>query len=67
MADSNENAPIEELKICQLKAKGLMEEIDRRSTDPSFFCGKCRAKADLAEHLHNPLAIKKPRSDSFWG
>ena len=32
MADSNENAPVEELKMCQLKAKGLMEEIDRHAS-----------------------------------
>ena len=67
MADSNDNAPIEELKICQLRAKGLMEEIDRRSTNPTVVCGKCGAKANQADQLHNPLPLKKARSDSFWG
>lgn len=67
MSDVNENSPIEELKMCQLKAKGLMEEIDRRSYKPTVVCGKCGAKANQPEHLHNPLPLKKPLKDSFWG
>lgn len=67
MADSSENAPIEQLKICQLKAKGLMEEIDRRSTAPTVVCNKCGAKANRAEDLHNPLPLKKAHVDNFWG
>lgn len=55
------------LKICQLKAQGLMEEIDRRTTKPTVVCNKCGARADLPEHVHNPLPLKKSRSDSFWG
>jgi len=57
---------IDDLKICQLKAQGLMEEIDRRSTEPTVICGKCRAKANLPEHLHNPLPLKKSNLDNFW-
>ena len=34
------------LKMCELKAKGLMEEIDKRSTEPTVVCGKCGAKAN---------------------
>jgi len=58
---------IEELKMCELKAKGLMEEIDRRSTNPTVVCGKCRAKANLPEQVHNPLPLKKSSLDGFWG
>lgn len=57
---------IDELKICQLKAQGLMEEIDRRSTAPTVVCGKCRAKANLPEQVHNPLPLTKKKLDNFW-
>ncbi len=67
MADANENAPLAELKMCQLKAKGLMEEIDRRSTKPTVVCNKCGAKANEANQVHNPLPLKQKTSDSFWG
>jgi hypothetical protein len=66
MADSNENTPIDQLKICQLRAQGLLEEIDRRSTDPTVVCGKCGAKANHAEQVHNPRPLKKTQGDSFW-
>ena len=58
---------IEGLKICQLKAKGLLEEIDRRSSKPTVICNKCGAKANLPEQLHNPRPLKKNNLDSFWG
>jgi hypothetical protein len=58
---------IDELKMCELKAKGLMEEIDRRSSAPTVICGKCRAKANRPEQLHNPLPLKKSNLDNFWG
>ena len=67
MADSSENAPLEQLKMCQLKAKGLMEEIDRRSTAPTVVCNKCGVKADRADQVHNPLPLKKSKGDNFWG
>lgn len=67
MADSSENVPIEQLKMCQLKAQGWMAEIDRRSTKPTVVCNKCGAKADRAADLHNPLPLKKLQTDSFWG
>ena len=59
--------PIEDLKMCELKAKGLMEEIDQRSTEPTVICGKCRVKANLPEQVHNPLPLKKSSLDNFWG
>ena len=58
---------IEDLKICQLKSKGLMEEIDRRSTNPTVVCNKCGAKANLPEQLHNPRPLKKISLDKLWG
>lgn len=58
---------IEQLKMCELKAKGMMEEIDRRSSKPTVVCGKCGAKANLPEQLHNPRPIAKKKLDSFWG
>lgn len=53
-------------KMCELHAAGEMEEIDRRSNNPQFVCGKCRRKANRAEYLHNPLPLKKSAGDSFW-
>jgi len=67
VADVSENAPVEQLKMCQLKAKGMMAEIDRRSTAPTVVCSKCGAKANRAADLHNPLPLKKARLDNFWG
>lgn len=58
---------LDQLKICELRAKGLMEEIDRRSTKPTVVCGKCGAKANLPEHLHNPRPLAKKGLDTFWG
>ncbi|WP_020675121.1 hypothetical protein [Geopsychrobacter electrodiphilus] len=54
-------------KMCELHAAGLMQEADQRSTSPQFVCGKCRRKANRAEHLHNPLPLKKSTGDNFWG
>jgi hypothetical protein len=34
--------------ICWLKQRGLMEEIDQRSSRPTVVCNKCGAKADAA-------------------
>ncbi|MCF6179889.1 MAG: hypothetical protein L3J63_10955 [Geopsychrobacter sp.] len=53
-------------KMCELHAAGLMEQADHRCDDPKFVCGKCRRKANKAEYLHNPLALKKSAGDNFW-
>ncbi|NOQ42454.1 MAG: hypothetical protein GQ563_08150 [Desulfuromusa sp.] len=58
---------LDQLKMCELRAKGLMEEIDRRSINPTVVCGKCGVKADNPEHLHNPRPLTKKKFDSFWG
>lgn len=57
---------ISQLKMCELRAKGLMEEIDKRSANPTVVCGKCRAKADRPEDLHNPRPLPTKKLDSFW-
>ncbi len=57
---------ISKLKMCELKAKGLMEEIDKRSSQPTVVCGKCRAKANTPEDLHNPRPLPAKKTDSFW-
>lgn len=54
------------LKMCELRAKGLMEKIDNRSTNPTVVCGKCGAKADNPEDLHNPRPLMKKKLDNFW-
>lgn len=64
---THENEDLSNLHMCELKARGLMEEIDRRSTAPTVICGKCQAKANNPEHLHNPRPLKKKAIDSFWG
>lgn len=56
----------DERKMCELHAAGLMEEIDQRTNNPQFICGKCQRKADRAEHLHNPHPIDKKTGDNFW-
>ena len=60
------NEDIDQLKMCELRAKGLMEEIDRRATKPTVVCGKCGAKADRPEYLHNPRPLTKKKLDSYW-
>lgn len=57
---------LKQLKMCELKARGLMEEIDRRSNAPTVVCGKCRTKANLPEFLHNPRPLVKKKLDSYW-
>ena len=54
-------------KMCELHAAGLMEDADRLCDKPEFVCGKCRRKANLAEHLHNPQPLKKSTGANFWG
>ena len=58
---------LDQLKMCELRAKGLMEEIDRRSTNPTVVCGKCGIKADDPGYLHNPRPLMKKKLDIFWG
>ena len=58
---------LNQLKMCELRAKGLMEEIDRHSTNPIVVCGKCGAKADSPEYLHNPRPLMKKKLDNYWG
>jgi hypothetical protein len=56
-----------QLKFCELRAKGLMEEIDKRSTNPTVVCGKCGGKANHPNDLHNPRPLAKKGLDTFWG
>lgn len=58
---------IEQLKMCELRIRGLMEELDRRSTQPTVVCGKCGNKANRPEHLHNPRPLAQKKMDGFWG
>ena len=58
---------IAQLKMCELRAKGFMEEIDRRSAKPTVVCGKCGAKADHPDYLHNPRPLSSKKLDSYWG
>lgn len=59
--------PLETLKMCELRAAGLMEEIDRRSRRPTVKCGKCGAEADRPEQVHNPRPLANKKVDSYWG
>ena len=49
------------LHICELKKKGLNEEVAARSSSPGFICHNCNATANRAEDLCNcsPF-LKKP-------
>jgi len=43
--------------MCQLKAEGEMEEIDRHSAKPNFVCNRCGAKADEEGYLCQPRPL----------
>jgi len=45
--------------MCQLKAEGRIEDIDRHSAKPKFVCNKCGAgaKADEDGYLCNPRPL----------
>ncbi len=55
-----------QMKMCELRAQGLMKEMDERSTNPTVVCGKCRVKANNPEDLHNPRPLNKKTSDNYW-
>ena len=57
---------LDRVKMCELRAQGLMEEIDRRSNNPTVVCGKCGLTADFSESLHNPRPLVKKKLDTFW-
>lgn len=64
MNDTREQ--LDQLKMCELRARGLMAEIDQRSANPTVVCGKCGAKADRPEYLHNPRPLARKKADSYW-
>ena len=41
------------LHLCQLKKKGLTEEITARTNDPAYICHNCNGLANRAEDLCN--------------
>ncbi len=41
------------LHICQLKKKGLHEEVAARTNDPGYICHNCNIMANNAEDLCN--------------
>ena len=43
--------------MCQLRAEGNIEEIDRHSAKPTHACNKCGAKADDAGYLCQPREL----------
>lgn len=45
--------------ICQLKAKGLTEEVARLSDAPTFECGICWTRANCPENLCDPYPLVK--------
>lgn len=56
----------QQMKMCELRAQGLMEEIDRRSGAPMVVCGKCGARADRPEDLHNPRPLPRKNPNLDW-
>lgn len=48
-----------QLHICQLKKKGLSEQISMRTGNSAFICHNCNATANQAEDLCNPSPIVK--------
>lgn len=55
--DECEMPKVHGLHMCQLRQKGLMEEIDRRSNRPTVVCGKCGAKANEGRDLCQPRPL----------
>ncbi len=43
-----------DMHMCKLRKKGLMEEIDRRSANPTVVCNKCGARANENRDLCQP-------------
>ncbi len=43
-----------QLHLCQLKEKGLLEEIATRTSNPGYLCHNCNASANQADDLCNP-------------
>jgi hypothetical protein len=43
-----------QLHLCQLKKKGLLEEIATRTSNPGYLCHNCNASANQADDLCNP-------------
>ena len=48
-----------QMHICQLKKKGLQEEVSARSDNPGYLCHNCNASANQAEDLCNPSPFIK--------
>jgi hypothetical protein len=44
---------VHHLHICQLKKKGLKDEIVSRSNNPGFICHNCNATANSSDDLCN--------------
>jgi hypothetical protein len=57
--NSCKNTADHQLHICQLKKKGLQEEVVARTDDPGFLCHNCNASANQAEDLCNPSPFIK--------
>lgn len=51
------------LHLCQLKKRGLADEVDARTNAPAYICHNCNAVANRAEDLCNcsPYAAR-PRT-----
>lgn len=47
------------LHLCQLKKKGLTEEVAARTNDPGYICHNCNLMANRAEDLCNCSAFIK--------
>ncbi len=47
--------------LCEMKKKGMLDEIREHSQDPAYVCHNCNAVADRAEDLCNPGALPTAR------
>jgi hypothetical protein len=43
--------------MCQLKAEGCIEQMDKHSAKPNFTCNKCGAKAEAEDFLCQPRPL----------
>lgn len=51
------SSPEHKKHMCQLKAEGNIEELDRHAANPKFACNRCGAKAEAEGYLCQPRQL----------
>lgn len=56
-APTCQDPALHDLHICELKRKGLADEVAKRTDQPGFLCHNCNATANNEEDLCNASPI----------